>query len=466
MKLSFFGANRQVTGSCYLLEAAGLRLLVDCGLYQERCCLARNWAPFPFEPRTVDGLLLTHAHLDHTGLLPRLGRHGFEREVLATRPTVELSAIVLEDAAHLQDEDAAHKRRRHEREGRQGPHPLEPLYTRDDVTAILKRFKPVDYEKPVALSPEVEVRFHDAGHILGSAIIEVVAVEDGRTTRVVFSGDLGQWGGPLVVDPAKIPEADYLVMESTYGDRDHQGRGEIDDHLARIVTETVARGGSVIIPTFAIDRAQDLLYCFSRLANQDRIPRVGIYLDSPMAIDVTSIYKRYPHLLDRETRDLLERGENPFQFRGLHLVRSPEESRRLIESPGSRVVLAGSGMCTGGRIKHHLRRDISRVESTIVFVGYQAEETLGREILDGAKTVRIHGEEFRVRAAIEPVSGLSAHADQSGLLRWLDAFRSAPRHVFLTHGEQSAAESLAGHIGSRPGWKVSVPAYRDGVVLA
>ncbi len=465
VRLSFYGANRQVTGSCYLLEVGEKRLLIDCGMYQERCCLERNWNPLPFTPETVDYVFLTHAHLDHCGLLPKLRSEGFRGKILCTRPSDDLAAIVLEDAARIQEEDVEIKRRRHEKEGREGPHPLRPLFTTDDVKSTMLLVQPVDYEKPISLDEGLQVRFRDSGHILGSAIIEISIRRGEKQTTIVFSGDLGQYDSPLVHDPAKIPAADYVVMESTYGDRNHEGDEQVGDNLAALVTGAVERRGNLIIPTFAVDRAQDLLYHLGRLAEDGRIPRVSVFLDSPMAINVTSIYKRYMHLLDAETRELLKKGAHPFQFRGLHFIRNPTESRRLNTMEGPKVILAGSGMCTGGRIKHHLRHNLERPNSTILFVGYQAAETLGREILDGRKEVRIHGQFYPVRARIERLFGLSAHADRRDLMRWLGYLRTPPRRLFLTHGEATVAESLAGHIREVLSWDASVPTYRETVQL-
>ncbi|MDH3427333.1 MAG: MBL fold metallo-hydrolase, partial [Gemmatimonadota bacterium] len=458
-------ANRQVTGSCYLLEAGETRLLIDCGMYQERCCLERNWNPLPFQPETVDYVLLTHAHLDHCGLLPRLDSEGFRGKILCTPPSEDLAAIVLQDAARIQEEDVETKRRRHEKEGREGPHPPRPLFTTDDVKSMMPLVHSVDYEKTISLDERLDVRFHDSGHILGSAILEISIRHDQKKTTIVFSGDLGQYDSPLVHDPAKIPEADYVVMESTYGDRNHEGDEQVGENLAALVTDTVERRGNLIIPTFAIDRAQDLLYHLGRLAEDGRIPRVSVFLDSPMAIDVTSIYKRYMHLLDGETQALLKQGAHPFQFRGLHFVRNPTESRRLNTMEGPKVILAGSGMCTGGRIKHHLRHNLERSNSTVLFVGFQAKETLGREILDGAEKVRINGQFYPVKARIERLFGLSAHADRRDLIRWLGYFRTHPKRLFLTHGEATTAESLAAHVREGLKWDVSVPVYRETVEL-
>ncbi|MDY7107725.1 MAG: MBL fold metallo-hydrolase [Planctomycetota bacterium] len=461
MRLQFLGANKQVTGSRYRLDVGDLTLLIDCGMYQERSCLHRNWEPSPVEPRAIDRLLLTHAHLDHCGLIPKLVGKGYRDPILATPPTIDLARVVMEDAAHIQEEDAAYKRRRHKRENRKGPHPAVPLYTAEDAQAAGGLFRTVQYGKPVDLSEDVTVTWHDAGHILGSAMLEIVARDNGNSKRIIFSGDVGEWDSPLMRDPATFDKADYIIMESTYGDRDHAADGDVSERLTRIVNETVQRGGNLIIPTFAIDRAQDLLYYFSRLAADERIPHLGVSLDSPMAIDATTIYKTYKYLMDEETQSFVASGEHPFQFAGLHFARTRDESRRINSMSDPRIIMAGSGMCTGGRIKYHLRQNIERPESTILFVGYQAEHTLGRHIVSGAKEVRIHGRRYPVRARIERIDGLSAHADRSGLMRWLGGFQSAPRRLFLTHGEADVAASLASHVQDRLGWDVRVPEYEE-----
>ena len=466
MRLQFLGANRQVTGSRYRLDAGGLTLLIDCGMYQERCCLERNWEDSPVEPGRIDRLLLTHAHLDHCGLIPKLVREGYRNAILATPPSIDLARVVMEDAARIQEEDAEHKKRRHKREGRKGPHPLVPLYTAEDAHAAGALFQQVQYGKPMSLSDDVAVTWHDAGHILGSAMLEITAREGGEPKRIIFSGDVGEWDSPLMRDPTTFPQADYIIMESTYGDQDHADDGDVPEKLARIVNETVERGGNVVIPTFAIDRAQDLLYYFSRLVSENRIPHLGVSLDSPMAINATTIYKTYKYLLDEETKSFLDAGKHPFQFPGLHMARTRAESQRINSMSGSRIIMAGSGMCTGGRIKYHLRRNIDREDSTILFVGYQAAHTLGRHIVGGAKEVRIHGRTYPVRARIERMYGLSAHADRSGLMRWLGGFRSPPKKLFLTHGDEDVSESLAARVAQQLGWKVRVPEYEEAADLS
>ncbi len=461
MKLRFLGAARQVTGSCYLLEAAGLRLLIDCGMYQERAFLERNWESLPVAPDSVDFLLLTHAHLDHCGLIPKLVGDGFSGPILTTPASTELAEIILTDAGHIQEEDAAYKRKRHAREGRTGPHPAVPLYTGQDVKAALPLFRPARYGQPCELNEHLTVTFHDGGHILGSSMIELAVRGDGQTRTIVFSGDVGQWDKPLVRDPSVFSRADYVVVESTYGARDHDPAADLADQLAEVVNTTVDAGGNIVIPTFAVERAQELVYFIGELLREDRIPNLMIFLDSPMAVNVTEVFRRHRECMDQEALAILESGEHLFRYPGLKLVRKTSESKAINRIRGSCIIMAGSGMCTAGRVKHHLVRNIGRPESTIVFVGYQAGGTLGREIVDGRSAVRIHGVQRQVKARIAQIHGFSAHADRAGLLRWLGHLEAAPRRVFITHGEEDAATHLAGEIRSKWGWAVEVPHYQD-----
>lgn len=461
MNIHFLGANRQVTGSRYLVEAAGLRVMVDCGMFQERSFLSRNWEDCPIPPDSIDVLLLTHAHLDHVGLIPRLVKQGFKGPILTVEPGVELARIILLDAGKIQEEDAAYKKKRHKKEGRRGKYPEVPLYTAEDAEKTLPLFKPVRYGEPVDLSPDVKAIYHEAGHILGAASIELRVAAHDKTRTIVFSGDIGQWKKPLITDPKQAPEADYIILESTYGNRDHPPESAVDKELARIVNETAGRGGNVVIPTFAVERAQELMFHFSRLVHQDLIPDIKIFLDSPMAIDVTNVFKKYRHYLDAESRRLFEQGTPPLHFPGLRLTRKTEESKAINYERMPCIIMASSGMCTGGRIKHHLRQNITRSESTIVFVGYQANGTLGRHILNGAREVRIHGRFWPVRAHIEEIDGLSAHGDRGDLLHWLEGQKSVPREIFLTHGEEDAALALAQTITDKLGWETSVPSYQQ-----
>jgi len=461
MKLTFLGAARQVTGSCYFLEAGGMKVLVDCGLYQERPFLDRNWGPFPVPPAEVDVLLLTHAHLDHSGLVPRLVAQGFSGTILTTDATSDLVSIALMDSARIQGEDAAFKQRRHAKEGRSGAHPEIPLYTVEDVQRAMPLVDEVPYDGEVALSDALSFRFRDAGHILGSAMVEFDCHENGGSRKLVFSGDIGQWDKPFVRDPSVFERADYVVMESTYADRDHEDPKSIPELLTEIVADTVKAGGNVVIPTFAIERAQELMFYLSRLVHDKAIPAVPVYLDSPMAREVTDAFRRHAADLDAEARSLFEAGKSPFDFPGLAIVRTIEESKAINTQRAPSIIMAGSGMCTGGRIKHHLLYNLGRPESTILFVGYQAEGTLGRQILEGEPQVRILGQTLAVRARVAKINSFSAHADRKALGRWLDAFRTPPRRLFVTHGDADVAVRFAERARQERGWAAEAPAYLD-----
>ncbi len=461
MKIQFFGAARQVTGSCYYVETEGGRFIVDCGLFQERPFLERNWAPFPIPPENLDFVLLTHVHLDHSGLLPKLIREGFRGEILATPASVDLLPIVLLDSAKVQGEDAAYKKKRHQKEDRTSRYPEIPLYTEAEAARVSAYLKPVSYGKGIVRGRNISIRFHDAGHILGSAMIEINVRENRRSLKVLFSGDIGQRRKPLIRDPEIFDQADSLIMESTYGDRNHEDPADIATLLVEFISQTASRGGRLIVPVFAVERAQEFLFYLSRLVREKRIPALPVFLDSPMATDVMEVFLRHPESLDEETTALFRKGESPFHFPGLRIVRTQEESKALNSLRRPAIILAGSGMCTGGRIKHHLRHHISRPESTILFVGYQAAGTLGRQILDGAAEVRIFGEMHAVRAKIASIQMFSGHADRDDLLDWLANFRQPYPSIFLTHGENDAAAFLAGAIKKNIGASVQIPEYRD-----
>ncbi|TFG57597.1 MAG: MBL fold metallo-hydrolase [Candidatus Aminicenantes bacterium] len=461
MKLAFFGAARQVTGSCYFVEANGLRILVDCGLHQERPFLERNWLPLPVPPEDIDFILLTHAHLDHSGLIPTVVRDGFAGTILTTAATADLLIIALMDAAKIQEEDAAYKKKRHQKEGRSGLPTEVPLYTTEDVQMTMPLVEEAAYDEVRQLGRSISVRFRDAGHILGSAMIELSVGSAEGVRTIVFSGDIGQWGSPFVRDPSLFERADYIVMESTYGDRDHEDPGRVDDLLGGIIRDTAKAGGNVVIPTFAIERAQDLMFHLSRLVRDKAIPPMPIYLDSPMAREVTAAFERHDGFLDEEARKLFASEAHPFRFPGLVIVRTPAESKAINSLRVPAVIMAGSGMCTGGRIKHHLAHNISRPESTILFVGYQARETLGRQILEKATQVRLLGQPFPVRARVTKINGFSAHADRKALGRWLDGFKTPPRRLFVTHGDADVARETGERIRQERGWTVEVPEYLE-----
>lgn len=461
MQITFCGANRQVTGSSYHVRVAGLNLLVDRGLFQERQFQDRNWNEPPYDPRKLDAVLLTHAHLDHCGLLPRLVAQGFDGPIWCTEPTVELAPIVMLDSARLQQEDAEYKQKRHAREKRKGKFPYKPLYSVDDAARTAKMLRGVRYDQPIKLNDQVTVRFFDAGHILGSAMLRFEITEGGRTRRVVFSGDLGQNDVPIVEDPTLLHEADTVIMESTYGDRDHDRRVEIETQLAEVINLAVERRGLVLIPTFAIERAQELLLHIARLRSTNTIPRVPLFLDSPMAINVTEVFRKHRNFMDEPTQRMLESGELDAAWRDMQMVRTAEQSKQLNDRRGPGIILAGSGMCTGGRIKHHLANHIGRTENTVLFVGYQAIGTLGRQILDRNPSVRIFGVPRDVGAMVRRIDGLSAHAGRSDLLHWIKQFRQPLPRVYLTHGDEDAALSLAELIEKELKFTVTVPRYKE-----
>lgn len=465
IKLRFLGAAQNVTGSRYLLELNGTRILVDCGLYQERDLVGRNWDPFPVPPNSIDTMLLTHGHLDHCGFVPKLVHDGFRGKIFCTDATSEIVKIVLLDSAHIQEEDAAFKKERHEREGRQGRYPEVPLYTQDDAKESFPLLRPVKYEEQVQVADGVKASFHDAGHILGSSMIKLQVSENNETRTIIFSGDVGRWDKPILKDPTIFDEADYILVESTYGDRLHKDTKDIDELLSEIINSTRQAGGNIVIPSFALERAQEVLYHLNDLLIEDRIPHLMVFLDSPMAISVTEVFRNHPELFDEEMMQLIRSGESPFDFPSLRMARTTDESKAINHITGTAIIIAGSGMCVGGRIKHHLVQNISRSESTILFVGYQAVGTLGRQIVDGAEEVRILGGTHKVKARVDQIDGFSGHADKNELLRWLSSLQKNPRHVFVTHGEPDAAKNFAELLEKEKGWKVSVPEYTQEAIL-
>ncbi|MHB8835278.1 MAG: MBL fold metallo-hydrolase RNA specificity domain-containing protein [Candidatus Methylomirabilia bacterium] len=464
-RLTFLGATQNVTGSRYLLEAGASRILVDCGLYQERDLQVRNWDPFPVPPASIDTVLLTHAHVDHCAYLPRLVHDGFHGRIVSTQVTAEIAAIILTDSAKLQVEDAVYKKKRHTREKRAGAHPEKALYTLDDVTATLPLFDAVDYGAPVPIGDGITAEFRDAGHILGSASV-LVAIGTGAARRtVLFSGDVGRWDKPLLNDPVPATGADWIVIESTYGDRLHEQTGQIKEHLDAVITDTRRRGGNLIVPSFALERTQEVLWYLNELIGLKRIPHLLVFVDSPMAVRVTDVFERHPEILDAQMHGLIARRTSPFHFSGLKLVRTVQQSKAINLISGTVMVIAGAGMCNGGRIKHHLVANLSRPQSTVLFVGYQAVGTLGRQILDGRPEVRLFGKMLPVRAKIENIPGFSAHADRDELTRWLSGMQKPPRRVFVTHGEPAASASFAKHVGEHFGWQAEVPSYGQTVLL-
>ena len=475
MKLTFLGAAREVTGSSYLVEHEGVRFLVDCGMFQGgRETRAKNQRAFAFDPRTIDFVLLTHAHIDHSGLLPRLVALGFRGRIHTTRATCDLLAVMLPDSAHIQEKEAEYanldrfRKDMDRRDKKRGlpPRDIAPLYTVAQAQASLKQLNPVDYDLEITPHPQVRCTFRDAGHILGSAIVEVWVGEGKHRRKFVFSGDLGQPARPLVQDPTRIIEADYLLVESTYGNRDHKSMEETQDELVEVINDTIERkGGNVIIPAFAVGRTQDMLYLLADLTRQGRIPKLSVFVDSPMATAATEITYKHMELLDTETHALMGKHGGAAHFRKLDFVESVDESKALDRVTGGAVIISASGMCEAGRIKFHLRSNLGRRESTILITGFQAAGTFGRRLVDGAKRVRLLGEDIAVRADLYTLGGLSAHADRTALLSWLGHFRNKPRRVFVVHGEETVATGFAEDLKKQFGWDAVAPSSGDSVIL-
>ncbi len=463
MKLTFLGAAKIVTGSSYLLEVDTQKILIDCGMFQgSKTITAFNRREFLYDPTAIDCVLLTHAHIDHSGLLPKLCKSGFKGPIYATRVTHELCGIMLPDSAHIQGFDAEIANRKGKRAGRK---PVEPLYTIEDAYATLEHFSPVDYDKEVTLSQNVVVRFRDAGHILGSAMLEVMVNEDGKTTKLVFSGDLGQPNQPIIKYPTLIDEADYVIVESTYGNRLHE-EYDREEHLATIINDSVARGGNIIIPSFAVGRTQTMLYYLHNLLKAGKIPNIPVIIDSPLAISATDIFMRNTQDFDAEAKEMLKSTkDNPLQMPQLRFTRTADESKALNSLSEPVIIISASGMADAGRILHHLKHNLWRPESSILFVGYQAQGSLGRRLVEGASKVKIMGEEISVRATIYSLDGFSAHADQEQLLTWLTYYKRKPVNIFLVHGEVEASEPFAQLIKEKLDVSTYIPNYGDAALL-
>jgi metallo-beta-lactamase family protein len=456
-KITFLGAAGTVTGSKYLVEAGGKRLLVDCGLFEGLKELRqRNWDKLPVDPATIDWVLLTHAHIDHTGYLPRLVRDGFRGPIYANPATHELCELLLPDSAHLQEEDAQFAAKK----GYSSHKPPLPLYTIAESQTALARFQEVPRAQPFTISPAFSVQPHDAGHILGSTWLELTITENGKSFVVVFSGDVGRYDQPILKNPEAPTRADYLLCESTYGDRDHPG-GSVEDALADAITRVAKRGGAVVIPAFAVGRTQTLMYLLRELEDQQRIPKLPIYVDSPMAISVTDLYMRHHEDHDLAFTREEQGGGDPLNAHEVHLTRAVEESKKINDVVAPCIIISASGMLTGGRILHHLARRLPDSRSAVLIVGYQAEATRGRQLLEGAKFLRIFGEQVPVRAEVVELNQLSAHAGQSELMRWLSGFAAAPRQTFMVHGEPPASQALKAMIEARWHWNVTLPAYEQ-----
>ena len=459
MKVEFLGGARTVTGSATLLEMDSLRWLVDCGMFQGGKTLEdRNRNVSPYHPRELAFILLTHAHIDHSGLIPKLVREGFHGKVFCTKATLDLCEVMLRDSAHIQEMEAEWQSRKNRRSGRRM---IAPLYTAKDAERSLEYFQPVKYGDVLSLSGGVKARFQDAGHILGSAIIEIWIEEGGQEKKFVFSGDLGNFDQPIVRDPSAIEEGDVLWLESTYGNRVHKSREETVQEFLKILQEAIANQSKVIIPAFAVERTQDILYTIGELLRNHLIPPIPIYIDSPLAISATEIFKRNSDYFDQEMGNLLLRGESPLELPGIVFTQTTEESRAINEDKRPGVIVSASGMCDAGRIQHHLKHHLWRKDSHIVLIGFQAEGTVGRRIVDGAKTVKLFGEEIAIHAHIHTLGGFSAHADRKGLLEWVSHFKNPRLKVFVNHGEEKTAMELAELIRQQFHLDTSVPRWKE-----
>ena len=457
MTLTFLGAAHEVTGSCTLLSVGDRRVLIDCGMEQGADTYEN--ADLPVAPSQIDCVLLTHAHLDHSGKLPLLAANGFSGRIYATHATVRLCRIMLLDSAHIQEMEAEWHTRKAKRAGRGATN---PLYTAEDVERTIPLFSPIGYDQPQEILPGVRIRFIDAGHLLGSASIEVTVTESGQATTLLFSGDLGNVNRPLIRDPSKPTEADFVVIESTYGDRLHGARADYVTQVASVLQSTFDKGGNVLIPAFAVGRTQELLYCLRQIKKEHRIrghEDFPVYVDSPLAVEATGIYTddAMRAYYDDETLGLLAGGEDPLAFPGLKLSVTSDDSKLINEDSRPKVILSASGMCEAGRIRHHLKHNLWRPESTVLFVGYQAEGTLGRILQCGVSHVKLFGEEISVRARIETMQGISGHADMDGLLSWLGALKHPPRHVFVNHGQDAVCDAFAETIRDRLRFDATAP---------
>lgn len=467
MKITFLGATKMVTGSNFLVEGAGKKFLVDCGMYQggDRDEM-QNHEPFAYDVNEIDFMLLTHAHIDHSGRIPKLYKEGYRNPVITTKATRDLCSIMLPDSGHIQEQEIEWRNRKRKRESKE---PLPPLYTAQDGIDTMEIFKPVNYDEIIEIDPNIYVRFNDAGHMLGSAIIEIWVKEDGKETKAVFTGDLGNNDIPLLSSPTMIETADYLVMESTYGGRLHMRNDDKANLFLNIVSETLDKGGTVVIPSFAVGRTQEILYELNNLKDTQEgedfkkkyatLMKAPVYVDSPLAISATEIFKENANLFDEETQAVIESGDNPLEFPGLQFTRTADESKALNEKNESSIIISASGMCEVGRIKHHLKHHLWDPNSTILFVGYQAPGTLGRRIVDGEKRVKIFGEEIAVNARIEYIEGYSGHADQEWLMNFVYSFITKPKHIFLVHGEPTGQEILKSKIVDEIGLPVTIPEY-------
>lgn len=456
MKVTFLGAARTVTGSCYYVETETKHFLVDCGMFQGKE-EDLNDRPFEFDVSSIDFVLLTHAHIDHSGRIPKLVKEGYKGPIYCTKATADLCSILLPDSGHIHEMETEWINRKRARAGKK---PVQPLYTAEEAQESLKYFNYLFYGDILKIDDNISVRFNDAGHILGSSIIEIWIREGDHSTKLVFSGDIGQKNQPILRDPTIVEDADYVFIESTYGNRLHEAGQDRVERLCSIITKTVQRGGNVVIPSFAVGRTQELLYHINKL-KEDRVRNyldgVKVFIDSPLAISATKIFEENPQCFDEEALELLKSGDNPFEFEDLYFTKTTEESMEINSITSGAIIISASGMCNAGRIKHHLKYNLWRPECTVLFVGYQAEGTLGRLIKDGAKKVKIFGDEIGVLAEIDYIEGFSGHADRDGLLEWLEGFKEKPKKIFIVHGEEESSREFAELVEKQMGIKTVIP---------
>lgn len=470
MNITFLGAAKTVTGSNFLVEAAGKKFLVDCGMYQGKAALEmENSEEFLYDVSEIDFMLLTHAHIDHSGRIPKLYNEGYRGPIYAHRATVDLCAIMLPDSGHIQETEVEWKNRKRLRAGLE---PLPPLYTAEEAAKCLEIFKPVEYDQIIDVTDNIQVRYNDAGHMLGSSIIEIWVTENGKTEKIVFTGDIGNNDIPLLDSPTMIEDADYLVMESTYGSRLHMRNDDKANIFLNVVSETLDHGGRVVIPSFAVGRTQEILYEIDKIKDSHKddeefqrkyqqLMKTPVFVDSPLAISATEVFKKNTDLFEEEVQEKLRHGDHPLEFPGLQFTRTADESKALNETYYPSIIISASGMCDIGRIKHHLKHNLWNPSSTILFVGYQAPGTLGRTIVDGADKVKIFGEEISVNARVEYIEGYSGHADQEWLLNFVYSFIKKPRHIFLVHGEEESEEVLKGLIERNTQIPVTIPSFGE-----
>lgn len=446
MKIKFCGASTGVTGSCHLLTSGEHKILLDCGQFQGgKAQDALNYEKFPFEPSEIECVVLSHAHIDHCGRLPLLTKRGFEGKIYCTDATADLLSVMLKDSAYIHEKETEWKNRKAERAGREQ---VEPLYTIEDAEKTLSLVSPILYDQQIEINPDMKIVFNDAGHILGSAITELWVTEDDKESKIVFSGDLGMEGRPILRDPTYIKKADYVIMETTYGNRIHKELGSGVEKLIEIILNTTRRGGNVVIPSFAVGRTQELIYELNRLYDSNNeyrkeLDKIFVYIDSPMATTATEIFRRNAQVFDEETREYILKGDNPLEFKNLKFTRSSKESQDLNFNKEPKIIISASGMCEAGRIRHHLKHNLWNPKNSIVFVGYQGQGTLGRSLVEGIKMVTLFGEEIQVNAEIHNLEGFSGHADQNGLFAWLAHFEQKPKQIFLVHGEEESKKDFA-----------------------